>query len=129
MNISPRKINAKNAKEAAANGSNHLEKAIPAVIAKEHLPFSSFKKVLSFIGTSFSFFAFLLFLSLPLFFLMVKGFVTSNLIHEDNHKKDSTVHLKAVPADIEPAKALVGQIIVPADAQQTDQNVPALSKK
>ena len=87
-NFSQDKTNAKNAKEAAANGSNHLEKTIPAVIAKEHPPFSSLKKVLSFIGTSFSLFAFLLFLSLPLFFLMVKGFVTSNLIHEDNHKKD-----------------------------------------
>ena len=129
FNFSKAKINTKKAKQTVAHGITHPEKTIHAVISKQYLPFASLKKAFSFIGTSISLFAFLLFLSLPLFFLMVRGYITSDEINVENHKKDNAVKFKGVPAHFEPAKAIADQPIVSPDAQQTVQNVPDLSKK
>ena len=68
-------------------------------------------------------------LSLPLLFLVARGFSTNNLFYEDNQKKNVVVQLKEVPSSVESTEIAFEQLITPADDRLAIPNEPAVYKE
>jgi phage tail protein X len=101
---SPGRIETASTKDVSEDAYTHTQKTIPALFSKQPLTYSSFKQVFSFISSSVSLFSLVLFLSLPVFFLMVTGYFSGYPFNGDTQKKDNVVQLKGVPSSPNPAR-------------------------
>jgi len=120
--LSRKKIDTKLIKEVMEDVNAQTEATIHPLIPKQHFILSSFKKVFSSKSISVSLYYLLLLLLLPVFFLMLRGYFSRNLINEDNQKKDMVVQLKEVSTSIEPNETVSDQLVSPADAHLVTQN-------
>ena len=90
-------------KEASEDAYTPKRKTIPALFLKESLTNTSCKQVFSFISSSVSLFSLVLFLSLPVCFLMITGYFSGNPSKGDMQKHDLVVQVEGVPSSTFPA--------------------------
>lgn len=123
-------IGAASTKEVREDGDTPAQKKIPALFAHVSFTNTSCKQAFSFISSSVSLFSLVLFLSLPVFFLMVTGYFSGNPFNGDIEKKGKVVQLKGVPSSTSPAKIASEQHIPAAPdkpGMQNEGTVPRLN--
>jgi hypothetical protein len=76
-----------------------MQTSIPALSSKVSFSNSSWKHAFSFISSSVTLFSLVLFLSLPVFFLLVTGYFSGNPMSGEIEKNDRVMQLKGVPAN------------------------------
>jgi len=95
-NASPEKIETGSSKEIIEDAHTPTQKTIAALFSKQPLNNYSCKHVFSFLGSSVSLFSLVLFLSLPVLFLMVTGYFSGKPSDGDLEKKEKVLQLKEV---------------------------------
>ena len=95
-------IGAASTKEVREDGDTPAQKKIPALFAHVSFTNTSFKQAFSFISSSVSLFSLVLFLSLPVFFLMVTGYFSGSPLNREIEKADRVMQRKGVPANTHP---------------------------
>jgi len=89
-------------KEVSENPYTPMQTTIPALFSKVSFSNPSWKHAFSFISSSVTLFSLLLFLSLPVFFLMVTGYFSANPMNREIEKNDRVMQRKGVPANTHP---------------------------
>jgi phage tail protein X len=90
-------------KKVSEDGYTPAQKKIPALFSQVSFTNPSFKQAFLFISSSVSLFSLVLFLSLPVFFLMATGYFSGNPMNGDMQKKDEIIRLKGAPSITSPA--------------------------
>lgn len=90
-------------KKVSEDAYTPAQKTIPALFSQVSFTNPSFKQAFSFISSSVSLFSLVLFLSLPVFFLMVTGYFSGNPFKGNMQKKDEIIQLKGPPSGTSPA--------------------------
>lgn len=76
------------------------QKTIPALFSKTSFTSPISKQVFSFLSSSVSLFSLVLFLSLPLFYLMVTGYFSGKTTKEEIQQSNAGMQVKEVPSSI-----------------------------
>ena len=97
-------------------------KTIPALFSKASFTSPATKQVFSFLSSSVSLFSLVLFLSLPVFFLMVTGYFSGKPIKEEIQLNSGDMHLKEVPSSISHKK------IAPPEQKTAAAGNPSLQR-